>query len=687
MQVSRRWGWGGWMVAGMLVCMTSGGWAQKYTSTFPRIMFQRPAGITGGAVQNFFARYDLVVHGGAGPNAYALNESIRVLNPEVIILGTSRQGVWPGSFPPACFIYRPNRPRLTQPAKPGDTEIFVTSTEGFPTSSDKYRYGLLGGDEWFTYSGVTPTSFTGVSTSGDFYLQRTHPAGDSLKTPVRFVGFGMLQNITPFAPLVDGIPVWKYFIDKRWDPAKQDFSYFDGIFYDAYRTFFYPDDISGGIDLDYNQVNDFDEHGLKWVNQQWGDGVKKMLAYERQRLEQIHPGQPSIIALNTGSALEDYSLEVCDGMMWEGFMRFASTWEEMVRVNRVWENAHQPVYTMLEDYDPEKRRTYSKNKFAYMRYGLTTALMAGAYYGRTFGDYYYISLYYDEFDSDLGMPTSAPQKLASGAWARFFDQGVAICNPTGANITVSDAELRAATGYAGPYYRFLGGQDPVMNNGAQFASVTLEGTMADPPKYIKGDGILLFTRPDTIVSDIMVGNCFNNDTSPASEKAVLTGAWTEVKDPSTDVFGATRNPCYSQWADDTEDGIGYAAAYTPASAATAIFTPTIHVPGFYEISEWHGWAASSANSGREASNAPVSVMVNGVSKFSGAINQREKAGRWNRLAVVYLPAGTGSGVQLSNSGADGTVLADAMRFRFLGQSSEVDTEAPAAPRNVRILKP
>ncbi len=684
---SRWWGKAGWRGAGMVLLMISGLWAQEEQGPFPRILFQRPAGIGGGAIQHFFSRFDLVVHGGAGPSAYALNESIHALNPRTLILGTSRQGVWPGSFPPECFIYRPHVAELTQTAKPGDTEIFVTSTAGFPPASEKYRYAMIGGDEWFNYTDLTPTSFTGVSTSGDFFLQRIHPVGDSIKTPIRFVGFGMLQNITPFAPLVEGKPVWQHFIDKRFDPAKQDFSYFDGIFYDAYRTFFYPDDIIGGIDLDYNRIDDFEEHGLKWVNAQWADGVKKMLTYEKQKLLELNPGQYPLIALNTGSALEDYSLEICDGMMWEGFMRFAESWEEMVRVNRVWETSHDPVYTMIEDYDPEKRRAYAKNKFAYMRYGLTTALMAGAYYGRTFGDYYYISLYYDEFDSDLGLPTSPPQKLSSGAWARFFEKGVAISNPTGASINVTDAELRAASGYAGPYYRFLGGQDPVTNNGERFQFAQLEGTLESPPKYIKGDGILLFTEPDTIVSDIMVGNCFNNDTSPASEKLLLEGAWTEVKDPSTQVFDENRNPCYSQWSDETEDGIGYAAANYPDRAATALFTPTIGVAGFYEISEWHGWAGNVGNSGREASNAEVAVEVNGVAKFRGRINQREKAGRWNRIAVVYLPAGTKGSVRLTNAGADGVVLADAMRFRFLGQSSDVDSEPPAAPRNVRVIKP
>ena len=658
--------------------------AQKVPDGFPRIMFQRPAGISGGAIQHFFARYDLAIPGSNGPEAYAVNQAIRAINPNVVILGTSRQGVWPGSFPPGCFMWRHYRPTLTRQAKPGDTEIFVTSTAGYPTSADKYRYALIG-DEWITYKDLTATSFTGVATSGDFYLTKTHATGTVVKTPIRFVGFGMLQNITPYAPLVEGKPVWQYFIDSRFDPERQDFSQYDGVFYDAYRTFFWPEDLSGGVDLDENGVNDLEEHGLDWVNEQWEDGIKKTLDYEREKLRQVNPGQPPVIAINAGSAQEDYSVDYADGMMWEGFMRFASTWEEMVRINGLWEDAHDPVFTMIEDYDAEHRRSFSKNKFAYMRYGLTTALMAGAFYGRTFGDYYYISLYYDEFDSDLGKPTSAPQKLTSGAWVRFFEKGAAICNPSGANITVTDAELRSASGYAGPYYRFLGGQDPKMNNGEKFTTAAMEGTPGDRPKQIKGDGLLIFTKPDTIVSEITVGNCFNNDTSPGSEKLLLSGTWTEIKDPSGEIFTG-RNPCYSQWADDTEDGIGYAVAASSSSSATATFTPTINVPGYYEISEWHGWAGSAYGSGREASNAPVQVVVNGAVKYSGRINQRDKAGRWNRLTVVYFPAGTNASVVLSNSGADGAVLADAMRFRFLGQSSEVDTQPPAPPRNVRVIQ-
>jgi len=660
--------------------------AQDFNPRFPKILFQRPAGISGGAIDQFFARYDLVIHGGAGPNAYRLNDRIRSLNRRTVIFGTSRQGVWPGSFPPECFMYRPSVASLTRPANPGDQTIYVNSTAGFPAGTDPDRFGLIGGAEWFTYSNKTDTSFTGVAVSGSFFLQQTHAVGDSIKTPIRFVGFGMLQNLTPLAPQVNGQPVWQYFIDKRFDLAKQDFSQFDGIFYDAFRLFFWKDDMAGGVDLDYDRIDDLEEHGLDWINQQWAAGVQQMLPYEHQKLQQLNPNEPPVIAINTGAAEDDYGLNYCEGMMWEGFMRFASTWEEMLRVNRLWEQRHQPVYTLIEDYDPEQRRSYSKNKFAYMRYGLTTALMAGAYYGRTFGDYYYISLYYDEFDTDLGYPTSAPQRLGSGIWVRFFDRGAAICNPTGLTLALTDADLRGLSGYHGPYYRLMAGQDPVTNNGRLFDMATLAGTPASPVKYIKGDGILLFSSPDTVVSDIVVGNCFNNDTSPASDPVVLQGNWQLIKDPSYDTFDDSRNPCYSQWSDDSEDGIGYAILNYPSSSGSATFVPTIGVAGYYEISEWHGWGGGSPNAVNEATNALYEVIVDGQTRVAARVDQTTRAGQWNRLAIVHLPVGKNGEVRLSNAGVDGAVIADAVRFRFRG-TQPIDTTPPEPPKNVRIIKP
>ncbi len=661
--------------------------AQDFNPPFPRTMFQRPGGLAGGAVQHFFAKYDLAIHGGGLSNAAAANDSIRALNPNIVIFGTSRQGVWPGSFPPGCFVYREAFATLTRAAQPGESEIMVSNTTGFlPTADDNFL--LLGSDDWVTITGKTDTSFIGIPVSEDWAINYTHPVGDSVKTIVRFVGFGMLHNITPLAPLVSGKEAWRYFIDQRYDPTdRQDFSSFDGAFYDAFRFFFWGDDITGGVDLDYNHINDFQEHGLDWFNGQWQSGIESMLPYEHEKLLSINPDIPAYVTTNMGSAQDGYALDYCEGMMWEGFMRYAYSWEEMLRINRLWEQRHQPVFTMIEDYDSENRREYAKNKFNYMRYGLTTALMAGAYYGRTFGDSYYISLYYDEFDTDLGYPTSDPQELASGAYVRFFDNGAAICNPTGSYVTVTAGELAGLSGYQGPYYRFLGGQKPDFNNGQIFTSVDLYGTNEDPsqPKKIKGDGILLFTHPDTVVSDITVGNCFNNDTSPGSNPVELSGWWGAKKDlAGPDASMSGRNPCYSQWTDDSEDGIGYAYTDPGDGTITATYRPTIGVPGYYEISEWHGWVGTSPEAYLEATNVPFEVVVSGSRQIAGVINQAIRAGRWNKIAVIYLPVGSNSYVRINNK-TDHYVIADAMRFRFLGQS-KTDSVPPRKAENLQFQR-
>lgn len=306
--------------------------------------------------------------------------------------------------------------------------------------------------------------------------------------------------------------------------------------------------------------------------------------------------------------------------------------------------------------------------------------MAGAYYGRTFGDYYYITYYYDEFDTDLGFPTSEPQSMSNGAYARFFDKGVAICNPTGTPITVTNAALAGLNGYQGPYYRFQGGQVPQFNNGELFTSVDLFGETRDKPRYNQGDGILLFKKPVTVVADITIGNTFNNDTTPGNEAVKLAGSWKEETDPNGEF--PPKNPCYSQWNAD-EDGIGYAFTLAGNGTTTATFTPSIGVPGYYEILEWHGWVGDSPDEFREASNVPFEIVVNGVAKIMGTIDQSTSAGRWNRVAIVELPAGTNSFIRINNK-ANGYVIADAMQFHYLGTDVKADLNPPQKPQNVTI---
>jgi len=690
----------GWL-AGAMLCGMAGGitpaHSQNYQPPFPRLVFQRPGGISGGAIEHFLARYNFVVHGG-GLDVYHqtadLNTAVRRLNPDVLILGTSRQGVWPMNplWPSQCFLYSDYYATLADTARPGDRTIRVSTTQKLAANFNLGDvYALLGGDNWIMFSGYTDSTLTGIPASGDGAITRIHPPGDSLKRPVRFSGFGYVHNITSFAAPVDSQAVWQYFIDVRFNPTKQDFSVFDGVFYDAFRFNFWSTDFYCGVDLDHDHVGDFDEHGIDWFNAQWAEGVKQMLPYEKSKFQDLHPGKPPLMVINTGTAQEGdpYPMRYCDGMMWEGFMRFAYTAPELIRINQEWEAAHDTVFTIIEDYVDPVLRPMGKNDFTYMRFGLTAALVSGAYYGRTWGNEYSISLFYDEFETHLGYPLGPGREIPGkpNVFARFFDKGAAICNASGSPVTVTEADLEMVPGYQGRYYRFLGNQAILVNNGEPFTSVSLYGETRTPPRKNKGDGIVLLSFPDTVVTDIIVGNCLNNDTSPGSDPVSFSGGyWGPVYDRSyeTKPF-ANRNPCYSQWgANSGAEAVGYHYSHKREGLGTAKYVPTINLPGYYEIYEWHPMVGETPEAYREASDVPFEVWVNNERKIAGIIDQTRGYGQWNRIATLYLPAGNHAYLTLSNN-CNGYMAADAMRFHYL-KRAKPDLVPPRRPEQARFRR-
>jgi hypothetical protein len=672
---------------------------QNYNPPFPRTVYQSPNGTSGGAADYFFAQYDLAIHGLRNENAQAFNDSIRVVKPDILIFGTSEQGVWPGpNDPPEMFMFCAAFLTLTDTASVGDSALTINAVNDY-NHPERHNYALLGDDDWITYSSIDSSGMYGIPSSGFYAVNTNHFIGDSIRFPNRMSGLGMTHNITSLAPMVDGKEAWKWFIDDRF--SEQNFSLFDGVFYDAYRVNFWQEDFEteggAGVDLNRNMISDFDEFGnaagLEWINDRWQEGVEPMLQYEHEQFSALHsPDKPSIVVLNTGAAEDNYALDVCEGMLWEGFMRFATNWQSTMQVNRQWDQkmAERGItnFTMIIDYEKESRPS-GKDQFNRMRYGLTTALLSGCFYGRTFGDYYYMTYYHDEFDTDLGYPTSEPQELSSGAWIRFFTKGAAICNPTGQVITVSSSELTGMTGYDGPYYRFRGGQTPNFNNGSLFDdSVELYGETRDREKDNQGDGILLFTDSVTVVADIWIGNTYNNDTSPGNLPVELHGEWHEILDKQDDEIHpwGDGNPCFSQWNREPigdahfNDGIGYAYAYGGDGSATATFKPNIGVAGYYEIAEWHGKLTP-----HDPYETQAEFWVSDTLHTYLAINQFENLGQWNKLAIAKLDSGTSNFLRINNN-APSYVLADAIRFRYLGDVLP-DSTAPSMPQNIQSTRP
>jgi hypothetical protein len=261
---------------------------------------------------------------------------------------------------------------------------------------------------------------------------------------------------------------------------------------------------------------------------------------------------------------------------------------------------------------------------------------------------------------------------------RFFEKGAVIVNPTGTPQRVTEADLRQAWTQAGfssgsfpGYYRFKGGQDPEFNNGEPFTFVDLRGNPGPAPQGCgddKSDAIFLFTEPVTVVSDIVVGNWHNDDTSPGSDPVVLEprSAWSTVSQ-SDEKLGA--NPYYTQWvAGWTEEGTPY--FYTSGSGKTATFRPTIGVPGEYEVYEWHGWHADrgqTQETNQEASNIQATIAHAGGSDVV-TVDQTKNYGQWNYLGTYTFDRGTNGFVRYSTDGTNGVVIADALMFRFTGNT-------------------
>jgi hypothetical protein len=139
--------------------------SQNFNPPFPRTAFQSPTGTYGGAADHIFAQFDLVDHALRGPNAKAFNDSIRALNPDIIILGTSRQGAWVNSEPAGMLAFHAVFFTLKNNIQPGDTEIDLLPANDYALPS-KHKYALIGEDDWITYDDFDGNRFVGVPGSG-----------------------------------------------------------------------------------------------------------------------------------------------------------------------------------------------------------------------------------------------------------------------------------------------------------------------------------------------------------------------------------------------------------------------------------------------------------------------------------------------------------------------------------------
>ncbi len=320
---------------------------------------------------------------------------------------------------------------------------------------------------------------------------------------------------------------------------------------------------------------------------------------------------------------------------------------------------------------PQPFWQHAKEWYRYMRWTLGMAMITDAYYNIQDADAssgvndHSASFYYDEFNSNLGQPTGAPQQLPSGVWVRFFTNGAIILNTQSSTQTVTNTNLQAIAGYNGPYYRLFSNQDTAWNNGSIFTSATLATVPAVRWRQPIGDMIILKNSQDTVICPIVIDNAYAG-TTPGSSQAVLTNfTWDNEANSGT---ALDYNPTYNVGYRSSTDARWYRSHRASAGSgeATAAYTPGINRAGYWRVYEWHGWAGTAANSYSEATNVPCRISYDGGYKDT-TINQQINAGRWNLLGTFPYSPGGNKSLTITNN-ANGVVIADAFKWEFVGSN-------------------
>ena len=458
-----------------------------------------------------------------------------------------------------------------------------------------------------------------------------------------------LYDGTDLAPLVGGARWNQYLPD--WLSARTDWSLFDGTFWDSWASAIWSPNADK---VDYNRNNIADNvEGPGLANQFWLQGNERIV----QNLRLATLAGKVVVGHEAGveetSYLNGTGFEFWRGYHWQWFFENALLEYATKTV--------EPRVNFLEGQgEPED--------FARTRLGVATASLADAYfYMEQIGSLHQFDYHYDEFQADLGYPLGPPEQIRPGVWARYFDQGAVIANGSGAPQIVSAAELSG-----GPYYRFRGGQAPSFNNGEPFSSVELAGSGA--PDHLDrqtGDGILLYRQPTTLVADILVDNVARNMTSPGSDPVRYEGPWAQQ-----DMGQVPDTLGYALGYGWDEFGSPYAYTASDDPATTAIYTPTIGLPGRYEIFEWHPDLHADKNAAACRDVRATVRHADGSTQLT--MNQSTNTARWNSLGIYRLDAGKLGAVQLAPGRDPSSCLtvSDAMKFVYIGNDESSFSDLP-----------
>jgi len=481
-------------------------------------------------------------------------------------------------------------------------------------------------------------------------------AGESGK--IRLWG-GYLMNLTDSCPEVDfiyGRQKFYEFLAEFFD-RHTNWQNFDGLYFDGWVS-----DIQwywynyGDMDFDNDGVAD----GQSNAGSRWRQG-NELLVNETRRV--------------TGKLILAHEAPTSYFFNGNGF----EFWSQVSNPPQGHSANMYRALGMLES-AVEPRFNYANSEASdngpLFRADFASAQIVGAFFGHDEGSFAHrYTLLHDEYEANLGYPTSSPRVMESGVWIRYFDNGVVLANISGEARTVTASELSG-----GPYYRFLGNQAPDVNNGYIVDGtypIQLNGTVQkrDSDEMCVIDGIMLFKQPTTLVTPIIIDNQRYNMTTPGQSAADYNGSWTQT------MRGGSAYSLRCTW--DQPYGNFYAYSMPGGGENVASYEPKINVPGEYEVFEWHGYLEPGLNA---ASNVPYRI-VHKDGAAQGTIDQTREIGKWNSLGSFHFNTGRGGYVQLTNN-ANGVVISDAIRFKLKNAANynppPPDIIPPNGPRNLGL---
>lgn len=217
----------------------------------------------------------------------------------------------------------------------------------------------------------------------------------------------------------------------------------------------------------FDEFNDSAPSGGSVTDQEWRNGYLNLLSKTRARL-----GTNAVIITNGSS--DALFRPYINGRMFESF---PTPWED----SGDWDAVEKKYLEMEETvgYDPimvlngNTDNTGAQNDYQAVRFGLTSALLGGAYFGFDYGTSSHAQLWtYDEYETYLGEPRGQAEDLLDSSnttikdsvWARDFINGKVVLNSTGQTQTVK---------LDGDYEKIHGQQDPTTNSGTIVSRITL----------------------------------------------------------------------------------------------------------------------------------------------------------------------------------------------------------------------